>query len=119
MDAINFSGVVTLFSAFGPIGLVVLVWYCDMKVIRKQHQSHKDDITKILNHYKDDMAEIRRMYENNVKLVEGYESLAKDLKDLVVLNTQQMTHVSDQIDQNEFCPMQRIKKKTVIKEAGG
>lgn len=118
MDGMNVTGIVTILSAFGPTGLIALVWYCDMKAMRKQHASHKDDITKILNRYKDDMAEIRGMYKNNVKLVEGYENLANDLKDIVILNTQQMTHVSDQIDQNEFCPMRRITKKTVTQEVG-
>ena len=118
MDGINFAGVVAAFSAFGPIGLIVLVWYCDMKALRKTHADHQEDVGKILAAYKDDMEETRRMYENNVKLVEGYENLAGDLKDIVILNTQTMTHLTDKIDQNEYCPIRRIEKKTVIQEAG-
>ena len=101
MDTVNLAGIVAFFQAFGPIGLVAMIWYVDMRRIQSQHETHKDDVSKILAQYKDDMAEVRRMYENNVKLVDGYEDLTKDLKDIVILNTQQMTHLSDQIAQME------------------
>lgn len=39
-----------------------------------------------------------KMYESNVKLVESYESLAKDLKDVVIMNTQTNTRLVDRID---------------------
>ena len=107
MDSINLAGIFGFFQAFGPIGLVAIIWYIDMRTIHK-----------VLARYEKDMAETRRMYENNVKLVEGYEGLAKDLKDIVIMNTQQMTHVSDQITQNEFCPMRRVEKKQIVREAG-
>ena len=113
MESLNISGIIAVFSTFGPVGLIALVWYIDMRALRKLHANHKHDVGKILADYKDDMAETRRMYENNVKLVEAYEGLAKDLKDIVILNTQQLPHVSDQIEQNQYCPMQRVKKETV------
>ena len=127
MDAINVPSIIAVFSAFGPIGLIVLIWYFDMRALRKQSEEHRREIREqqekhreqvagILAAYKDDMAEIRRMYENNVKLVEGYEGLAIDLKDIVILNTQQMTQLSDEIRQNEYCPMRRVEKKQVIQE---
>jgi len=115
MDGINLASIIAVFSAFGPVGIIALVWYCDMKAIRKIHADHKEDVGEILAAYKEDMAEARRMYENNVKLVEGYESLAKDLKDIVILNTQEITHMSDQINQNQFCPMQRVEKRTEVR----
>jgi hypothetical protein len=112
MDSLNVTGLITAFTAFGPVGLIAMIWYFDMRALRKQHDAHKEEVSSILASYKEDMAEVRRMYENNVKLVQGYEGLAKDLKDIVILNTQKMTHVSDQIDQNQYCPMQRVEKKT-------
>lgn len=118
MDSINLAGIMAFFQAFGPIGLVAVIWYIDMRALRKQHGDHKDEVAKILAGYKDDMAEVRRMYENNVKLVDGYQGLAEDLKDIVIMNTQQMTHLSDQIGQNEYCPMRRVEKKQVVKEVG-
>ena len=115
MDGINLGGLIAAFAAFGPIGLIAMIWYLDMRAMRKQHDSHKKEVTNILASYKEDMAEVRRMYENNAKLVQGYEGLAKDLKDIVILNTQQMTHVSDQIQQNQYCPMQRVEKRTEVR----
>lgn len=117
METVNVAGLIGVFTAFGPVGLIALIWYCDMKTVRKMHAEHKDDITKILASYKDDMAETRRMYENNVELVRQYASVANDLTDLVVLNTQAMTRVSDDIKQNQFCPMLRVQKKQVIQGA--
>lgn len=48
-----------------------------------------------------------QMYENNVKLVRDYESVARDLKEVVVLNCQAMQKVCDKIDLNQFCPIVR------------
>lgn len=38
------------------------------------------------------------MYKNNVALVEDYSRLAKDLHDVVIMNTQAMTRLVDRID---------------------
>jgi len=48
-----------------------------------------------------------RMYQNNVKLVQNYESIARDLKDIVILNTQAVQKVCDKIETNQFCPAVR------------
>lgn len=48
-----------------------------------------------------------QMYENNVKLVTSYESVAGDLRDVVMLSCQAMQKVCDKIDQNQFCPVVR------------
>ena len=42
-----------------------------------------------------------QMYEKNVRLVERYENLAADLKDVVLMNTQAMTHLADIIKAKE------------------
>ena len=39
-----------------------------------------------------------RMYENNVDLVNKYEDVAKDLKEVVIMNTQTITRLVDRID---------------------
>jgi hypothetical protein len=102
MDPISIPGLWEIFRVFGPFGLVTIIWYLDMKALRK-----------VLDSYKDDMAEIRRMYEDNIKLVKGYESLSGDLKDLIVLNTQCLTRLSDEIRQNQYCPMVRVQKEKI------
>jgi len=46
--------------------------------------------------------------------VEAYDKLGGDLKDLIVLNTRCLTGLSDEIKQNQYCPMVRVKKEQVI-----
>ena len=106
METISLIGYLEIFKNFGLIGLVIVLWWMDSK-----------RFTKILDRYKADMAEQRRMYESNVSLVKDYESIASDLKDIVIVNTQAMTTLSLEIRQNEYCPLQRVNKKKVIKEA--
>ncbi len=59
----------------------------------------------------------KRMYENNVELVKAYESVAKNLQEIVIFNTQIMTQVKDRIDSNLFCPV--FKQQTKKTEVGG
>jgi len=107
METINLVGYFEVFKNFGLIGLIIVLWWIDQK-----------KVYKILDKYKADMAEQRRMYESNVSLVNDYHSVASDLKDVVIVNTQAMTKLSEEIRQNEFCPMQRVNKKKVIKGGG-
>jgi len=51
-----------------------------------------------------------KMYENNVMLVENYEKLATDLHDVVIMNTQIMQRLADEIKTNQYCPMVRLEK---------
>ena len=104
MEAINLFGFLEIFKNFGLIGLIIVLWWMDQK-----------KVYRILDKYKTDMAEQRRMYESNVSLVKNYHSIASDLKDIVILNTQAMTRISEEIRQNEFCPIQRVNKKKVIR----
>ena len=104
METINLVGYFEVFKNFGLIGLIIVLWWIDQK-----------KVYKILDIYKADMAEQRRMYESNVSLVKDYHSVASDLRDVVIINTQAMTKLSEEIRQNEFCPMQRVDKKKVIK----
>lgn len=53
---------------------------------------------------------VAKMYENNVQLVKDYEKVAVTLHDLVILNTQTLTGVSDRIDNNLYCPFMRKTK---------
>jgi len=100
MESINLAGLFEIFGSFGIVGLIVILWWFDQK-----------KIWKVLEQYKADMGEQRKMYENNVKLVQGYESLAHDLKDVVIMNTQAMTSINGSVKTNQYCPMVRLEKK--------
>ena len=53
------------------------------------------------------------MYESNVKLVNSYEDLAGDLKEVVIANTYAMTQLGSDINRNQYCPMVRVEKKQI------
>jgi len=53
------------------------------------------------------------MYKSNVKLVDAYEDLAKDLKEVVIMNTTAMTQLGSDINRNQYCPMVRVEKKQI------
>jgi hypothetical protein len=98
----------------GPLGLVIYLWWHGNRRQDELIREYREDVGRILDQYKEDMAALRKMYESNVSLVEDYHSVAGDLKDVVILVTQQMTTVATEIRQNEFCPMVRVDKKKVI-----
>lgn len=102
MDITNVGVMKEIFQAFGPYGLLLVLWWFDARrldAVLKEHRGYMD--------------EWREMYKNNVKLVENYDSVAGDLKDLVVLNTQTMTGLVHDIRENQYCPQVRIEKRTV------
>lgn len=51
------------------------------------------------------------MYENNVRLVEDYARLSRDLHDVVIMNTQISTKLVENINTNQYCPSIRLEKK--------
>lgn len=111
MDTINLASLFGLFKIFGIPGLVITLWWLDARSRRRREEEHTKEVRDILAQYQADMQEIRRMYESNVKLVQGYEGLAHDLKDVVIMNTQAMQKISDNVKTNQFCPMVRLEKK--------
>jgi hypothetical protein len=84
------GGVLDSAKPYGIMGLVVvlimLMWFFDSR-----------RIYSILDQYKQDMTEMRRMYEENVDLVKSYKNLAGDLKEIIIMNTQALTRMNDQI----------------------
>ena len=92
-----------------PTVVTFLVWYFDAR-----------NMGKALSQYKADVETVREMYASNARLVRSYEklcgdlsTLSGDLKDIVILNTQNMTQLADSIHANQYCPAQRVEKKKV------
>lgn len=92
--------VLDILGQFGFPGLILYIWWMDNRRIQG-----------ILDTYKADMAEQRRMYESNVSLVKDYGSVASDLRDVVIMNTQAMQKTFDAVNTNQFCPLIRKKEK--------
>lgn len=106
MDSVSLSVVLEVARAFGPMGLVLLFWWLDMRQIRG-----------ILEKYQNDMNEIREMYRSNAALVTSYQDLtgrlmkvADDFSEVVSLNAQAMTKINDSVLTNQYCPQVRLVK---------
>jgi hypothetical protein len=106
MDSFSLTTLLKIFGDFGPIGLVIFLWWMDNR-----------RITNILELYKKDMNEQRKMYDANVSLCKDFASIANDLRDIVTLNIQTMTEVKDSINQNQFCPLVRVDQQKVVRMA--
>lgn len=85
-------------GTLGIPGLVLVLFY-----------AHIQHTAKILAGYREDVAKVTQFYERNVSLVEKYERLATDLKDVITMSTQVNTQLVEQIRNNMFCPMVREK----------
>jgi len=105
MESYGFIGILKILGDFGILGLVIFLWWQDSRRFQT-----------ILDQYKKDMDEQRAMYQANVSLVKDYHSVASDLREVVILNTRNMQLMADEIRQNEYCPMLRVKKEKVLME---
>lgn len=111
MESLSIIKLLEFGSQFGLLGLILILWWLDERSRSRMFHQNRKDIQKTLDAYQNDMRDIRRMYESNVKLVEGYEDLAQDLKDIVILNTRAMTQLSDDVRNNQYCPQVRLDKR--------
>jgi ribosome-associated protein YbcJ (S4-like RNA binding protein) len=102
MESITLGTVLKILGDFGTIGLVIFLWWSDNR-----------RIMTVLNQYKIDMGEQRKMYEANVSLCRDFASIANDLRDIVTLNIQTMTEVKDAVNQNQFCPLVRVDQQKI------
>jgi len=82
----------------GPWAAIFFLWWWNVRDQKK---------------WEDKFSAVKRMYENNVKLVEGYARLADDQQSMVIKNIEVLTKLADKIDQNQYCPMVRVEKKKV------
>lgn len=68
---------------------------------------------------------VKQMYEKNVELVRDSHGLSDDLKDIVIMNTQEsqktrseVEKARDDIKNNRFCPVMRVENKKTAGAAG-
>lgn len=47
----------------------------------------------------------KKQYDNNVVLLKETQSIARDLREIVILSTQTMQQLTDDIEKNQFCPI--------------
>jgi hypothetical protein len=118
IDGINLVAMLEVVSRYGTLGILIVVWWTDRRQIREQYEVHKKEMTGVLERYKIDMVDQRKMYDSNVRLVDSYASVSRDLKEVVIMNTQAMTQLCVDINTNQFCPRVRLDKqaKGVVNE---
>lgn len=92
-------------------GIVFILWYFSTKATDRTLLIYREDFLAAQAKHSKEIAEIRQMYENNVKLVQDYGMLASDLRSVVTLNTQCWQRALDDINRNQFCPYVRLRKE--------
>ncbi|MDA8137996.1 MAG: hypothetical protein M0036_05010 [Desulfobacteraceae bacterium] len=121
MEAISMPLATLIIQILGLPGLVFIIWHFDNKRDqRKEEMRHKElaerekAIATTLSQYREDVAAIRRLYENNARLVEDYERTCNRLEriysetmSVISLNTQTQTRLVDSINANDYCPAVR------------
>lgn len=114
MEGLSFIKLVEFMTPLGLPGILLAVWYLNERSRSNLLETYRADQQALIQKYGDDVKEVRAMYERNVTLVQAYEALGKDLKDVVIMNTQAMTKACDAIASNQYCPAVRLEK-----QAGG
>jgi hypothetical protein len=107
MDGLSVGTLIEVGKYFGLPGIILVIWYLSSRDNNKLLRSYREDTKEILARYKDDVEATKRMYENNVELVKIGLALQKDLKEIVMLNTQKWQQAHDAIATQQFCPVSR------------
>ena len=128
VEGLSLTVIMSAVSVLGLPGLVLIFWYVDQRrydrdrkeqVERDQRRDsqHLTEIATMKDHFRNATENqdkrfeaVVRMYEDNVRLVSGYERLAGELTSVILLNTQVNTKLVERIDNNLFCP--------IVKEGG-
>ena len=104
--------IVTVIQMLGLPGIVFLIWYYDRQRFTKLSEMHgaelaqKDQhIADILSQYREDVSEIKKLYQNNAHLCGEYAKAQQSLEklylqtiDIVALNTQAQTRLVERIN---------------------
>ncbi len=95
----------------GPWTAMFMFWRIESKRIIKQDKANQAGIQIVLEQYRNNVSEIKRLYESNVRLVEDsnkafnrLEKIYDETISVISLNTQTQTHLADQIKNNQYCP---------------
>lgn len=106
--------VLALIQILGLPGLIFVVWYGNLLQARKVEQKRDETrqeytqlIGKILQQYREDVSEVRRLYENNARLCDDWDAACKqrdkvisDLMGVISLNSQAFSRLESSIRQH-------------------
>ncbi len=116
MEGLSVAVVAEVAKNVGPLGLLVLLGWMNMRWVDRQRIEERDRVDNVLSMYKRDVDQVSAMYRDNVSLVKETQhlaqrvaQLAEELSSIVHLNTQVQTRLVERIDNNMFCPLVRAK----------
>ncbi|HEX9080235.1 MAG TPA: hypothetical protein VF795_11640 [Desulfuromonadaceae bacterium] len=129
METISLPFASFVVQSYGLPGLIFIIWWFDHRAQVKQRQldaekhareiqehaaeraAHAAEITRILGQYRDDVSEIKALYQNNADLARAYEKsiqrqekLYEETLSVIALNTRSQERLVVSISANEFCP---------------
>lgn len=115
-DVITNSGsyldIIKMMLDLGPVGLMMVMWWFGKQQTDKMLTAYQTDMQKmlstyqadtqaILKQYREDMLDHKTMYANNIEFIKRYEALASDLKEVIMLVTQNLTQLTESIKRGD------------------
>ena len=107
-------GVIIFAMVIGPWLFAFIFWRMDNRRFLMQAETNRAQVDETLRQYRQDVSEIKRLYESNSRLVmatnEAFKRLEKiygESISIISLNTQTQTRLTDAITNNQFCPAVR------------
>lgn len=117
IEGLSLPALTSVVSILGLPGMVLLFWYSDQRRYERERKERIErdaerdaQFTAATTAHERRFEAVVRMYEDNVLLVKGYERMAGELTNVILLNTQVNTKLVERIDNNLFCP--------IVKEGG-
>ena len=116
-------GIVFFSMVLGPWICVLIFWRADSRrqqirddARQERRAADKKHLQETLAHYRQDVSEIKRLYESNSRLVmatnEAFKRLEKiygETISVISLCTQTQAKLVDDIEKNQYCPIVRGK----------
>ena len=98
-------------QALGPWGVVFFLWWDG----KKEGKKWEDRAAVEARKWQEQFELSERRYESNVTLVKAYEAISSGYQEIVIFNTQKITTLTEHVDNNLFCPLNRkaIKQKEI------
>ena len=99
-----------------PIALVIFIWWYENKRFKKQRESE----TRKFDSFRQVLGNQQTLINNYGNLVQNYEVLSKELREVVYLNiaghakaeelmkniNTAVAHIQDKLEKRGFCPLQ-------------
>ncbi len=98
MESLANSALINYLLGFGMPGAAIIIWWLMDRSYARTMERYREDTVRMYQAGRESLDAVKRMYENNVSLVQNYEKMAEGLQTMIVLNTQTITRLCDRID---------------------